>query len=195
MFPGLLVLALSALTAHADMLCLPKKGKGSLQVFPQCKKKQVEVDPSALGLVGPTGVQGDLGAAGPTGAQGPTGTTGPTGARGPTGVTGIVGPIGNPGISAYEIVTSSQNVFVANSGTPSGLSAVVTLSCPMGKQVLSGGTSLAGTDKGFLRDLRVVLSLPTSDGTGWQAQLFNQSTTLDFTAVLEMHAVCAMVEP
>src|SRR5262249_43817820 len=121
MFPGLLVLALSALTAHADMLCLPKKAKGSLQVFPQCKKKQMEGDPSPLGLVGPTGVQGDLGAAGPTGAQGPTGTTGPTGARGPTGVTGIVGPIGNPGISAYEIVTSSQNVFVANSGTPSGL--------------------------------------------------------------------------
>jgi hypothetical protein len=179
-----LVIGVFASPLHAEVLCLPKKGKGSLQVFPQCKKKQTQVDPTALGLVGPTG---EPGVTGPTGSRGPTGPTGEFGVPGPRGQAGA------PGLSGYEIVTSSQDVFVNNSGTPSGLSNVITLSCPPGKQVVGGGSNLAGTDKGILRDVRVVVSEPAADGTGWEVQLFNGSTQFDFTGVLEMRAVCAVV--
>jgi len=178
-----LAVVVPASPGHAEQLCLPKKGKGNLQVLPACKKKQVEADPVALGLVGP---------------QGPTGPTGPTGAggaTGPMGAPGAPGTDGAPGMSGYEIVTSTQNVFVDNSGSPSGLSEVITLACPTGKQVVGGGASLAATDKGFLRDLSIVLSQPASDGSGWQAQLFNKSTAFGFTGALEMRAICAIVAP
>ena len=101
-----LAVLVPASSARADQLCLPKKGKGNLQVFPACKKKQVEADPVALDLLGPQG---------PTGPSGPTGVTGSPGERGPTGPRGAGG---TPGLSGYEIVTSTQTVFVDNSGTP-----------------------------------------------------------------------------
>jgi hypothetical protein len=179
----LLAVVVPASSGYADTLCLPKSGKGNLQVFPTCKKKQLVVDPTTLGLVGPEG---------PTGPVGPTGATGAPGAPGAPGLTGAPGAAG---MSGYEIVTSTQNVFVDNSGTPSGLSEVITLACPTGKQVIGGGASLAATEKGFLRDLSVVSSQPANDGSGWQAQLFNKSTAFAFTGALEMRAICATVAP
>ncbi len=91
-----------ASSGHAVQVCLPLKGKGNLQVLPACKKKQVVADPGALGLVGP---------------------------QGPAGPAGVPAADGAPGISAYEILTSTPEVFVDNNGSPSRLSELITFAC------------------------------------------------------------------
>ena len=100
------------------------------------------------------------------------------------------------GLSGYEIVTSAQQqVFVENSGGMPGLSAVVTQACPAGKSALAGGSDLSATDKGVLRDVSVVLSQPTDDGSGWEEQLFNKGIQFDFNAELVIRVACATAAP
>lgn len=164
----------AAVSAHALVLCAPKSGVGALKVRETCKKKETTIDPATVGLVGPQGAEGPQG---PKGDQGEAGVAGPTGATGP--------------LAGYEIVESTQTVFVDNSGSPSGLSAIVTLACPEGKHVVGGGVSIAATDKGSQRDIRVAMSRPTSDGTAWEAQLFNASVSFGLNADLNLRAICA----
>jgi hypothetical protein len=78
------------------------------------------------------------------------------------------------------------------SGAPSGLSEVVTLSCPEGKHVIGGGASIADTEKGAQRDIRIAMSRPNHDGTGWQAQLFNANVMFGLNADLKLRAICAV---
>lgn len=163
-----------AVSADALVLCAPKSGVGALKVREACKKKETTIDPAAVGLVGPEGPQG------PTGDQGEPGVAGPQGPSGP--------------VADYEILVSTQTVFVDNSGSPSGLSAVVGLPCPEGKHVVGGGASIADTDKGALRDIRLVMSRPMGDGSGWEAQLFNASVSFGLNAQLELRAVCATTD-
>jgi hypothetical protein len=164
----------TAVSADALVLCAPKSGVGALKVRDACKKKETLIDPAAVGLVGAPGAEGPQG---PKGDQGEQGVTGPQGPSGP--------------LAAYEIVEASQTVFVDNSGSPSGLSAVVTLACPDGKHVVGGGVSIAATDKGSQRDIRVAMSRPTIDGTAWEAQLFNASVSFGLNAELNVRAICA----
>ena len=65
--------------AQADVLC--KKPNGALSVRTQCKGKEVQLDPAALGLQGP---------AGPLGLQGPKGDKGDVGLQGPAGPAAVV---------------------------------------------------------------------------------------------------------
>lgn len=67
-------------------------------------------------------------------------------------------------------------------GSPSGLSEVVTLARPEGKHVVGGGVSIADTDKGSQRDIRIAMSRPTAGGTSWEAQLFNASVSFGLNA-------------
>ncbi|MCW5891404.1 MAG: hypothetical protein KIT14_12755 [bacterium] len=163
-----------AVSADALVLCAPKKGVGALKVRDACKKKETTVDPASVGLVGPQGVPG------PKGDQGEEGVAGPPGASGP--------------LAAYQIVESTQTVFVDNSGTPSGLSDVITLACPPDKHVGGGGVRISDTDKGAQRDIRVAMSRPASDGSGWEAQLFNASVSFGLNADLQMRAICAATD-
>jgi len=42
-------------SANAAVLCAPKSEQGSVSVRTECKKNEVQLDPVALGLRGPTG--------------------------------------------------------------------------------------------------------------------------------------------
>jgi len=137
--------------------------------------------------------------AGPRGPQGPKGTQGAKGAKGDKGQKGDKGDkgaTGAPGVSGYEVVNQTfTEVFIENSGSPRGLSEVKTVSCPAGKRVIGGGTDL-GTNpgqNGQQRQVTVSLSAPSGTGTGWSAQLFNNSTTIDTSIDLRVYAICATV--
>ena len=86
---------------------------------------EVHVTPAVYAtLKGATGATGAAGAAGATGAQGPqgvqgvqgaTGAAGATGAEGAAGATGAQGPVGPlmwVNLSAFEVVTASENAMV-----------------------------------------------------------------------------------
>jgi Collagen triple helix repeat (20 copies) len=137
------------------------------------------------------------GPAGPQGPRGQKGDKGPKGDRGPKGDTGAKGAAGAPGVdgvAGYEVVSQTfKEVFIENSGGQRGLSEVKTVACPAGKRVISGGTDL-GTDpgqNGQQRQVTLSLSGPNGTGTGWAAQLFNNSTTIDTSIDLEVFAICA----
>jgi hypothetical protein len=134
--------------------------------------------------------------AGPPGPQGPKGSKGSKGDKGQKGEKGDKGATGASGVSGYEVVNQTfKEVFIENSGTPRGLSEVKTVSCPAGKRVIGGGTDL-GTNvgqNGQQRQVTVSLSGPNGTGTGWSAQLFNNSTTIDTSIDLRIYAICASV--
>ncbi len=69
-----------------------------------------------------------------------------------------------------------------------------TVSCPAGKRVISGGTDLGtnATQNGQQRQVSVSLSGPNGTGTGWPAQLFNNSTSIDTSIDLRVYAICAI---
>jgi hypothetical protein len=134
--------------------------------------------------------------AGPQGPQGPKGSKGAKGDRGQKGEKGDKGATGAAGVSGYEVVNQTfKEVFIENSGSPRGLSEVKTVSYPAGKRVIGGGTDL-GTNpaqNGQQRQVTVSLSAPNGTGTGWSAQLFNNSTTIDTSIDLRIYAICASV--
>jgi len=72
-FAGIVVglLGVVAIAAYADAAVLCANPSGSVFLRDACKGKETQLDPVALGLVGPRGPQG------PTGPQGPAGPAGP----------------------------------------------------------------------------------------------------------------------
>jgi hypothetical protein len=128
--------------------------------------------------------------------RGPQGARGPKGATGARGKTGARGPAGNASVAGYETVSQTfADLAVPNSGTASGLSNVVTVSCPGGKRVLGGGANL-GTDPEQTvqhRTINVSLSGPNGNGTGWSVQLFNNATepSGDASIDVRVYATCA----
>jgi hypothetical protein len=83
-----------------------------------------------------------------------------------------------PGVSGYEI----RQELIVLSGTPAAFNS--SADCPVGKRAVGGGHSLsAGAST-----LRIDLSAPLPDGSGWQmvAFLSGFSPPLTFT----IHAVC-----
>lgn len=90
LFLGTVVL-LVGMASYAEALVLCVNPSGSVFVSSACKGSQVQLDPAAVGLVGPPGPQG------PQGIQGPAGPTGATGATGPAGPAGPQGPQGDDG--------------------------------------------------------------------------------------------------
>src|SRR4051812_16321536 len=129
--------------------------------------------------------------AGPQGPQGPKGAKGAKGDKGQKGDRGDKGATGAPGVSGYEVVNQTfKEVFIENSGGMRGLSEVKTVSCPAGKRVIGGGTDLGtnAAQNGQQRQVSVSLSGPNGTGSGWSAQLFNNSTTIDTSIDLRVYA-------
>jgi hypothetical protein len=104
---------------RADVLCA--SASGSLTIAAQCKPGTTQVNPAALGLVGP---------AGPAGPAGPTGPTGPAGPTGPQGAPGEPGA--GSGHLGLKSLTEGLRRF--EDYTP-----VVTLDLPAGTYLVRGG--------------------------------------------------------
>lgn len=142
----------------------------------------------------PRGPRGATGATGPRGQRGQKGEKGQRGEKGAKGDAGARGSAGTNGVSGYEVVSQTfEGVDVVNSGGQRGLSEVKTVTCPGGKRVVSGGTDL-GTNpaqNGQQRQVTVSLSGPNGSGTGWSAQLFNNSVSEDTAIDLRVFAICA----
>ncbi len=128
--------------------------------------------------------------------HGPRGPAGAKGAKGAKGSTGAKGATGSPGVSGYEVVSQTYpEVFVVNSGGQRGLSDLKTLNCPGGKRVIGGGADLGtnASQNGQQRQVTLSFSGPNGSGTGWSAQLFNNSISLDTSIDLKIYAICAKV--
>ena len=111
----MMVLLLVGVSSYADALVLCFNSSGSVFVSDVCRGGMVQLNPSATGLVGPTGATGP---AGPTGA---TGATGPAGATGATGPTGSQGPSGT-GTGMIAIVSDDPEFGVSlSAGTTPGI--------------------------------------------------------------------------
>ena len=128
------------------------------------------------GAPGPEGTPGPQGPAGPEGAPGPEGTPGPQGPPGPEGSPGpqgTPGPEGTPGQDA-ELVSYTR--VEEDSGGPG-----LTVTCPPGSQVVSGGAEVTGeTSASTLTSL--VESYPPDDAS-WR-------TVMSGTGVYRFYAVC-----
>lgn len=131
---------------------------------------------------------------GPKGDKGAKGAKGAEGERGAKGEAGAKGATGSPGVSGYEIVSQTfEGVFIEDSeNTNRGLSEVLPVDCPAGKRVIGGGTNLGTNESqnGQQRSVSVSLSGPNGTGTGWSAQLFNNSG-FGLTIDLKVYAICA----
>lgn len=117
---------LVVISSYADALVLCGKKNGDLYVGQQCKSNEVQLDPVALGLVGPAGPTGPTGPTGPAGPAGPGGPGGPTGPAGPTGATGPAGPAGISAarfvpLASVDLPDSGDFVQVASSIMPAGV--------------------------------------------------------------------------
>jgi hypothetical protein len=185
------VIGISAVAIAAGGATSSKAGK--LKV--KCPTKVLsgkKVTCKAFGHL-PAGPQGPQG---PKGSQGSKGAKGDKGQKGDKGEKGDKGATGAPGVSGYEVVNQTfKEVFIENSGGMRGLSEVKTVACPAGKRVVGGGTDL-GTNagqNGQQRQVTVSLSGPNGTGTGWSAQLFNNSTSIDTSIDLRVYAICATV--
>jgi hypothetical protein len=120
---------------------------------------------------------------GPQGVQGPQGDVGPQGAQGPAGTNGTNGTDGTNGFSGYLRVTGT--ISASNSTSPK----TVTVDCPGGRFVLSGGHVFTAATGGLVvRESRatdddtwtVVAEEVDGVGGSWQVQAF---------------AVCAVAAP
>jgi hypothetical protein len=133
-----------------------------------------------IGPAGPKGDKGPDGPIGPVGPIGPQGEQGLTGETGPQGPLGPVGPIGVPGISGYEIVSNAV-------GDMSEL-IDVSVECPAGKSVLSGGYRPVG----LTSDVTITVSMPAGTSTwrvvGYQIDHFPRLWGIT------VYAICAFVQ-
>jgi len=86
------VVALLATTSTAEALVLCVNPSGAIVVRESCRPGTTQLDPAAVGLVGPAGPQGEAGPAGPQGEPGPAGAQGPAGPAGPSDAYTNYGP-------------------------------------------------------------------------------------------------------
>jgi hypothetical protein len=110
----LVPVALAAGVSSAEALVLCANASGSVVALDQCKPGTTQLDPAALGLVGPAG------------AQGPAG---PAGARGPSN-----------GFAADNF--SAGFVPVAVSADANAPTSIVTLALPIGSYVIQAAVGL-----------------------------------------------------
>ena len=109
---GGLAMVASAPSAEALVLCV--NSSGSVAVLEQCKSGMVQLDPAAVGLVGPAGPQG------PTGPAGPQGPTGPAGPQGPTGPAGPSNAYTNYGATSWQRIANGTTQTVSSVTLPAG---------------------------------------------------------------------------
>lgn len=125
---------------------------------------------------GPQGPKGD------PGAPGAKGDPGLKGEQGPQGVPGAQGPQGAPGLSGYQVVEGPDIVLRP------GDSVQQTVSCPAGKEIISGGFQTSSSTL-----LVTNRSAPITNGTsGWFIRVTNNAA-VDRT--INGQAICANVAP
>jgi hypothetical protein len=132
---------------------------------------------------GPQGPKGDRGPQGPKGdpgIQGPKGDQGLQGVQGIQGYPGSKGPKGDPGTPG---VSGLETVYGASKSIAVGAVVSVSVTCPAGKKLVSGGPDTNG-----LPHLLIIYSVPGSDTT-WSVTARNVGSD----GTLRAWAICAYV--
>lgn len=133
------------------------------------------------GPEGPSGSQGLEGPAGPAGSEGPVGPAGaigPEGPPGPMGPAGPEGPAGPPGVSGYTVATRTFQLVPDSS-------AILDVTCPIGKYVLSAGIRSTSFNYGLI----LYGSYPLANGA-WRFEVGNRYSAWNNGSA---YAVCANV--
>lgn len=118
---GGVALLASASSAEALVLCV--NPSGTVVVRETCRPGTAQLDPAAVGLVGPAGPTGPTGPAGPQGPTGPAGAQGPAGPAGPQGPTGAAGPsvaYANYGATELQRIAEGTTQTVSSVTLPVG---------------------------------------------------------------------------
>jgi len=173
---------------------LPSSGKLPQAVLPY--QIEVEGPQGAQGPTGPAGAKGDTGPPGPQGSSGPQGPGGPQGPSGPAGDTGPPGPAG-AGIKSPHIVSIESDTNGDNYKS-------ISIACPSGERVISGGAAVTPENAGRAFITRNVPYISGADNQGWSAAATEvraqAETTPDVTPVdepsgfgwsLSVYAICA----
>ena len=109
---GVIALLASASSAEALVLCV--NANGTVAALEKCRAGMRQIDPAAVGLVGPAGEQG------PAGPQGEPGPAGPPGAQGPAGPAGPSNAYTNYGATDYQRIASGTTQTVSSITLPAG---------------------------------------------------------------------------
>jgi hypothetical protein len=125
------------------------------------------------GPPGPTGAPGPTGPAGADGAQGPQGPSGPSGPAGPAGATGASGPAGPAGPAGV----SGRVVLVADSSFDATSPKYVNMTCPAGKQVVTGGGWVFGSGGSYVPVAIIADGDRNNTNTGWTVGADEMSPT------------------
>lgn len=176
-----------AVSVDAAVLCA--NPSGSVFVRAQCNSNEQQLNPAALGLVGPQGPAGPTGATGPAGPQGatgpagpagPQGATGPAGPQGPQGATGPAGPQGAVGPTGPAGNLGSIYVkFGLPIVTPQNTYGTAVVTCDTGDLVLGGGHNTGATV------VTVGRSFPDTPSS-WTVSVVSPNVAISWDAV----AVC-----
>ena len=139
-----------------------------------CGNNETAVSWNQQGLQGPQGL---------IGLTGPAGANGLTGPQGNPGQQGNPGPAGAGGLSNFEIVFTTSPLasdqFVA-----------ISLPCPAGKQVISGGFDIQSQGGGVIE---IVTSGPFN--FGWAVRARASANFQNNQWQLAVTALCATVAP
>lgn len=117
------VVALLASASSAEALVLCVNPNGTIIARETCRPGTTQLDPAAVGLVGPAGPQGEPGPAGPQGAPGPAGPQGEAGPAGPQGAPGPAGPseaFANYGPESFQRIAGGTTQTVSSVTLPVG---------------------------------------------------------------------------
>ena len=113
-----------------------------------------------------------------------TSSAGPVGPAGAVGPPGLRGPQGEVGISGYEVVLLGGILEI---GVRDGFFEA---SCPLGKKVLGGGEAT------FNRDIKILSSSPSDDGSRWFVSTTTSSgNNIATRSAANVRIVCANVSP
>jgi hypothetical protein len=151
-----------------------------------CRASELELAYDVVGArgpEGPAGAPGKKGATGDTGPAGAPGKKGATGDTGPAGATGPAGPAGQSGVSGWERIER----VIQLTAIPAGDSLAVTVDCPVGKRILSGGYAITTGDGSWT----TLQNGPISD-TQWFVE-FRNDTGASHNAGGLGYAICANV--
>jgi hypothetical protein len=208
-----MMMLLVGISVSVDAAILCTNPSGSVFVRAQCNGNEQQLNPIALGLIGPmgpagpTGAPGPVGPAGPQGAQGPAGAIGPGGPQGLIGLTGLAGPQGPAGsmgaqgpagppgptslVNTYIVVGKPVNTPLA--GTPPVyIGGSGKAFCNPGDRVIGGGHAsgspqvLVGASYPFSNPVYADPDSPLGTTDGWYVLLAPTTVGIGWNA----YAIC-----
>ena len=159
---------------------------------PQGVAGEASTAPGPSGAMGAAGTTGNPGAPGDTGPKGATGDIGPKGDTGPTGPTGPAGPTGPTGSQGVPGPAQPITTTVVSAASPNDVETVkdVTVTCPSGSVLLSGGYHWVPATGG----ISAIADEPDA-ANGWHVTMVRDTFPANALWQVTVYAVCNTATP